>query len=111
MDDNPLPNYDFVGACYDILEIDPLVFSKNEKDEKAFDLGDLVGQVSIDKYKYNYPGQVIYRSEGGGGMDKTVSELFSSYDFQTYLKNHVLLKCPTRQGRFILRQQVWHLMN
>jgi hypothetical protein len=95
-----LPNYEFVGATYDILEVDPITFvgTTSSKDKKAFELGDLTQEIVFNNYTYSHPANLTYHAQGGGGKNRTVSELVSSYDFQTFMERSGSIKVTDITG-------------
>lgn len=73
-----------VGGCYDILRVDPQdLTALSAKFDNAFEYGDMEELLDQPASK---PEVMDYRAAYGGGSNKTVSELSSSYDFQTLLK-------------------------
>jgi len=90
MSDEPEPlkerlkNFGLVGGCYDMLYVDPLTLSrKAARFAKAFDTQNFE---NIPDQPASKPVAMEYRPVFGGESDKLVTELSSSYDFQTFLK-------------------------
>jgi len=87
-----LKNFGLVGGCYDMLYVDPIdLSSKAAKFANAFDIQEFE---NIPDQPASKPVAMEYRADFGGGSDKLVTELSSSYDFQTFLKRE---KTPQRQ--------------
>ena len=102
-----LKNFGLVGGCYDTLYVDPIdLSSKAAKFSNAFDIQDFE---NIPDQPASKPVAMEYRADFGGGSDKMVSELSSSYDFQTLLKRE---KTPQRQrpDRCTVRRDVERLV-
>ena len=79
-----LKNFGLVGGCYDLLYVDPIdLSSKAARFSNAFDMQDFE---NIPDQPASKPVAMEYRPVFGGESDKLVTELSSSYDFQTFLK-------------------------
>jgi hypothetical protein len=91
-----LKNFGLVGGCYDTLYVDPIdLSSKAAKFSNAFDIQDFE---NIPDQPASKPVAMEYRADFGGGSDKMVSELSSSYDFQTLLKREETLSVSDPTG-------------
>jgi hypothetical protein len=79
-----LKNFELVGGCYDLLYVDPIDLSKKAaRYANAFDIQDFENILGQPASK---PVVMQYLAAFGGGRERMVSELSSSYDFQTLLK-------------------------
>ena len=95
----PLVNYDAVGRCADILKLNPIELSTSQLSELAFDLGDLKDNKAVlGPISYSLPERLEFRIDAGADRDKTVSELSSSYDFQTFLKSSAAIQVSDPAG-------------
>jgi hypothetical protein len=91
-----LRNFGLVGGCYDMLYVDPIdLSSKAARFSNAFDIQDFE---NIPDQPASKPVAMEYRPDFGGGSDKMVSELSSSYDFQTFLKREKTLSVSDPTG-------------
>jgi MAC/Perforin domain-containing protein len=91
-----LKNFGLVGGCYDMLRVDPInISSKAAKYANAFDIREFE---NIDDWPASKPVAMQYRADFGGGTDRVVTELSSSYDFQTFLKREKTLSVSDSTG-------------
>ena len=91
-----LKNFGLVGGCYDMLYVDPIdLSSKAARFSNAFDMQDFE---NIPDQPASKPVAIKYRAVFGGGQDKIISELSSSYDFQTFLKREGSLSVSDPTG-------------
>jgi MAC/Perforin domain len=91
-----LKNFGLVGGCYDMLYVDPIdLSSRAARFANAFDIQDFE---NITDQPASKPVAMEYRADFGGGSDKMVSELSSSYDFQTFLKREGTLSVSDPTG-------------
>ena len=91
-----LKNFGLVGGCYDMLYVDPIdLSSKAAKFANAFDIQEFE---NIPDQPASKPVAMEYRADFGGGSDKLVTELSSSYDFQTFLKREGSLSVSDPTG-------------
>jgi hypothetical protein len=91
-----LKNFELVGGCYDMLYVDPIdLSSKAARYPNAFDIQDFENILGQPASK---PVAMQYRADFGGGRERMVSELSSSYDFQTLLKREKSLSVSDPTG-------------
>lgn len=91
MDGDVLPNWDFVGRCYDILNVDPFNIEAGTKPCMAFDFPkdkkthELKLEYIPDK-RFMKPLHTVYTPATGGTSDTNTVSLSSSYDFKSFTK-------------------------
>lgn len=91
MDGDVLPNWDFVGRCYDILKVDPFNIEAGSKMHMAFEFpkdkktNELLLEYIPDK-RFMRPQHTVYTPATGGATDTNTASFSSSYDFKSFTK-------------------------
>ena len=97
----PLKNWDYVGRCYDVLEIDPMDPGGNAKAHQAF-LIDPAGAndwTILPDNSGRYPKGFDYKPKSGGYSDKSTQVVSSAYDFKEYFGTAVSVSAGDPTGK------------
>lgn len=95
----PLTNQDFLGRCYDIVELDPLDLGKSAKYENAIDIRATADRtVETRDGTYVVPLGVEHKGIFSMTWDSQSRAISSSYDFQEEFKSAVTAEAGLQGG-------------
>src|SRR5215471_16144958 len=91
VDDKLLPNWDFVGRCYDVLKVDPLRIEAGTKFPMVFFFPEFNPESPDgfdpikDRSAYK-PTCTDHAPATGGSHESSTTSMSSTYDFQQFTK-------------------------